>query len=374
MRVLYWSEHFWPLIGGVEVLAAHFLTTARQRGHDLVVVTSQSSARLPPEARYDDIPVHRFPFTQALLNRDLKAFASISRDIAGLMRAFDPDLVHMNLSGPSGFFHLRATLMEPRPTVVTVHAPVKGDFIAGGMLGQILRPADAIVAVSEALRRDIVELYPDTEPRTSVIYNGLIAPERPASPLPVDPPTLLCLGRVVPEKGFDLALQALALLRPTFPGVRLIVAGDGPERPALERLSETLDLQALVEFTGWIPPEGVPGLLDRTTVVVMPSRWREPFGLVALQAGQMARPIVASAVGGLPEIVIQGETGLLVDNESPAAVANAIASLLTEPERAARMGQAARRHVTARFGLERFFQSYEALFRQVGRTVPVQKG
>ena len=175
----------------------------------------------------------------------------------------------------------------------------------------------------------------------------------------------MCLGRVVRDKGFDLALAAFAELAPRFPKARLVVAGDGPARPELEAQAQALGVADAVEFPGWVAPERVSELMNSATLVVMPSRWDEPFGLVAVEAALMARPVVASRVGGLAEAVADGETGLLVDKEDPAALARAVAHLLEDPGKAERMGQAARRRARELFGFERQVDAYDGLYQRL---------
>ncbi|MBI3119664.1 MAG: glycosyltransferase family 4 protein, partial [Candidatus Hydrogenedentes bacterium] len=163
----------------------------------------------------------------------------------------------------------------------------------------------------------------------------------------------------------DVAVAAFAQVVKEFPEARLMLAGDGLVRPALEAQAAALGIAASVDFKGWVPPEQVPALIDRSSIVLMPSRYEEPFGLVAVQAGQMARPLVASRAGGIPEIVKDGETGLLVPPEDVSALAEAILGLLCDPEQAARLGRAARKHVEAAFELERVATAYETLYRHV---------
>src|SRR5262249_26205653 len=155
-----------------------------------------------------------------------------------------------------------------------------------------------------------------------------------------------------PEKGFDIALTAFASLVRRFPRAHLIIAGDGEERSKLEHQIRRLGLATRVELTGAIAPDEVPALLNTVTAVLIPSR-QEPFGLVALEAALMARPVVATRVGGLPEVVRHEQTGLLVKPEDPGALAAALAHLLDHPDTASRMGQAARRRAQEVFSLER---------------------
>jgi glycogen(starch) synthase len=105
--------------------------------------------------------------------------------------------------------------------------------------------------------------------------------------------------------------------------------------------------------------------MNSATLALVPSRWREAFGLVALQAMQMARPVVASDMGGLPEVVAHGETGLVVPKEDPAAVAQAVVQLLENRRLAEEMGAAGRRRAEKLFSFDRYVQEYESLYRKL---------
>jgi glycogen synthase len=121
--------------------------------------------------------------------------------------------------------------------------------------------------------------------------------------------TFLCLGRVVEDKGMDIAIEALAMLHAEGLKANLVILGDGPQKKRLEQLVQERALQDHVRFLGWLLPGDIPAAINAATVVLAPSRWKEPFGLVALQGAQMGRPVIASRTGGLAEIVVHEETG-----------------------------------------------------------------
>jgi glycogen(starch) synthase len=143
------------------------------------------------------------------------------------------------------------------------------------------------------------------------------------------------------------------------------MAGDGPARPSLERQAHDLGIASRVDFLGRVPD--VPATMNAATFVLMPSRWEETFGLVALEAALLGRPVVATRVGALPEVVRDGETGLIVEREDDAGLGAAMASLLADPDRTRRMGRAARERALATFGLERSLDAYEALYQRFAR-------
>jgi glycogen synthase len=368
VKILYWTQLFHPHIGGVEVLGVHYVRALRACGHEVAIVTSHGSLDLPDHDVIDGLPIDRFRFAEALERRDPRAILAAERRLGALKRAFAADVVHLQLTDASVFFHLRTAEAHPAPVVVaiSVSLPVARPA-AASVLGRALRGADWVTANSGAVLDQLRRIAPEVETRSSLIYNGLPMPSIAPAPLPFSPPTLLCLGRVVDDKGFDLAIRAFADIRRRVPAARLVVSGDGPARTALSREAAQLGLTDAVEFTGWVRPEDVPSLLNRATLVLVPSRWQEAFGLVALEAAQMARPVVATAVGGLPEVVLDGRTGAIVPPESPAAIAEAVCTLLGDPVRARTLGRAARARAARAFGFASYVRAHERLYARLTR-------
>ena len=364
MRVLFWSERFWPIIGGVSVSAAKLLPALRERGCEFVVVTSGDEFNLPDETQYKGIPVHRFPFWSAVALRDLSQLRAVRQRVTKLKRAFKPDLVHINFLGPSVLFHFSTAHAHPAPLLVTLDSGFPGAAAYDTLVGQTLRAADWVTSVSAARLAEARQLVLEIVPYSSVVYNGREVPPLLPAPLPFAAPRVLCLGRLVPDKGFDLAVAAFAPLVRRFPRARLVIAGDGPARPDLEQQAVALGLTEVIDFLGWVDPDAVPALMNSVTLVVMPSR-HEGFGGVALEAALMARPVVATRVGGLPEAVVHDATGLLIDPENSPALTEAIGHLLDQPDTATRLGHAARRRAQDVFGWERYVDAHDALYQRL---------
>jgi glycogen(starch) synthase len=365
MRVLFWSETFWPNMGGVEVMATTLLPALRERGHDFLVITTRDPDDLPDEARFAGIPVYRFPFRRALGDRDVRLLTQIRVQFAKRVQAFEPDLIHLHFVGPSALLLQQSASARDRPLLVALRRSYSYSE-QDALIRATLRAATWVVAVSAAVLDEARRQVPEITARSSVILNSRGMPALLPSPLPFEPPRLLCLGRLVRDKGFDVALRAFATVVERFPTSRLLIAGDGVEQPALEARAASLGIASAVEFVGWVNPEEVPGLLNAATAVLMPSR-TEGLPQVALQAAQMARPIVATAVGGLPEVVVDGETGILVEPEDSQALAVATARLLEQPETARRMGAAGRRRAQEMFDWERHVAAYDGLYRKLAQ-------
>jgi len=371
MRILFWSDLFWPYIGGPEVLGTKLLPALGARGYQFAVVTSHDHLELPDEDCYHGVPVYRFPFRAALANGDMKKLRKARQAIARLKRSFAPEVIHISPVGPSALFNLDTLDADPAPVLVTLHT-LHGELeharTAGHetLLQKTLHSAAWVTSVSAAVLNDACRRVPEITGRSSVVYNGLDQPNIVPAPLPFLAPRLLCLGRLIPAKGFDLALTAFSVLIRRFPSARLVIAGDGPMRSVLQEQAAHLGLSGVVEFIGWVELDQVPQLINTSTVVVMPSR-REGLPLIGIQAAQMARPVVAASAGGLSELIVHEKTGLIVEKENSAALVEAITFLLNHPERAQEMGQAGRRRVKETFGLQRCVDAYDALYRTVAK-------
>lgn len=364
MRILFWSQYFWPYIGGAETFAAHLLPALRRRGHELVIVTSQAYLDLPDEAEYRGIPVYRWPFLAALKSRDVQQIAVLRGRLTDLLRRFQPDVIHSNSLGPMDFF---LSGVHQIPLVITLQQRFPDQLLtAATLMGNMLRTASWLAGCSRAILTELQLAVPEIRGRSSVIYCGLQVPTIAPTPLPTDPPQLLCLGRLLDFKGFDVALQAFADLRARVPQVRLVIAGDGPARARLESQAAALGIADAVSFRGWVPPDEVPALMNSATVVVLSSRW-EGLPLVALEAALMRRPIVATRAGGLPEAVHHEETGLLIDPDDAVALSGALAHLLAHPNLMAQMGDAARRRALEVFSVDTCASAHETLYARLAQ-------
>lgn len=250
--------------------------------------------------------------------------------------------------------------------------------------------ADGVVAVSEAMKADVEALYGLEPARVRTIHNGIDAEQYRPRPDPellrrrgVDPdvPIVLFVGRITRQKGILHLVRALPQIRGDVQVVLLAGAPDTPEIAAeMEALVEAARAEATARIV-WIPEmlprEEVIAFYSHATLFVCPSIY-EPFGIINLEAMACETPVVASAVGGIPEIVVDGETGRLVplalaegglEPAEPARferdLAEALNALLAEPERLARMGRAARARVEARFTWRRIAERTLAFYRDL---------
>jgi glycosyltransferase involved in cell wall biosynthesis len=171
------------------------------------------------------------------------------------------------------------------------------------------------------------------------------------------------VGRVAPEKGHRDLLEALRLLADRHPCLRVVVVGNGPDVPALRREVSEKGLGARVVFAGF--REDVNNVIAALDVVAVPSVWPEPCSAVIQQGMALGKPVVATRMGGTPEMVADGENGLLVSASDPAALADALGRLADSPELRRDLGDAGRTRVEAHFTLSRMTDEVESLYRRM---------
>src|SRR5262245_55912600 len=262
MRILLWTEFFWPHIGGNEVLVMHLSEGLRRRGHDLVVVTGQSDETFAARDAYQGIDIRRFPFRQALERRNVEAIASIRRALLELVDSFQLHLIHLTWLGVCDVFYHQLRAARSLPAVITVGQHLhRNAALSDSLLGRTLGSAAWVATCSAGLRHTLLQRRPELAPRSSVIFHAMKVPPSPPMPMP-SAPDLLCVGRLIECKGFDTAIRAVAQLRAQRPELRLVIAGDGPERTALEELAKESGIEAQTQFLGWVHPSEIGSLIE----------------------------------------------------------------------------------------------------------------
>jgi glycosyltransferase involved in cell wall biosynthesis len=229
-----------------------------------------------------------------------------------------------------------------------------------------LARADHITATGLQLAGAALRYAPREKPVTVVPYGVDLSRFRPRDRAATERTEVLIgsVGRLSPEKGLDVLLKATARLIEAGSSLRVVLAGEGPERKPLIELAERLGVTDRVDFRGEVAHEQVPGILAELDVLVMPSR-AEGFGVAALEAQAMELPVVASRVDGLPDVVEDERTGLLVLPDDPEALAGAIARLAGDASLRAQLGRAGRAFVERRYRWEANVAQMERLYRRL---------
>lgn len=233
-----------------------------------------------------------------------------------------------------------------------------------------LASCDALVCCSEALGRELALVLPSAAGRVAVVHNGIDPRTTLEDVAPASLPPVLagrryvaCVATFEHKKGLDVLVRAFARLCAELPDVDLAIVGrEEREHAAIEALVDRLGLRARVHLLTDVPHPVALRIIQGARAFVLPSR-REPFGLVLLEAGVFGVPIVASAVGGIPEVVLDGETGRLVPPDDEVALADAMALTLREPDSSRRLAEAMRERVVKHFSWDAAFAKYRALAR-----------
>jgi glycosyltransferase involved in cell wall biosynthesis len=346
---------------GGEVQVFLLMEGLRKRGHRNLLIC-------PPESASAREAQHRgFEIRCARMRSDASLLGALR--IRAHLRACRPDLVHLHTGRADWLGGLAAwQLGLPAITTRRMDRRVGRSPRKRFLYRRVVRRA---VAISPAVRKRLIR--GGVAPETTRIIPSAVDPEalqpsagrsatRAREGLAEDTPCLLVLASLVARKGIDVLLDALARLDAHAAPPVLWIAGEGPERDALERRARGLGLAQRVRFLGRRSDAG--DLLAACDIFVLPSRL-EGLGVAALEAMAAARPVVASAVGGLGEAVEHERTGLLVPPEDPEALAAALARLLEDPALCKRLGDAGPARVREGYSAERMVEAYDALYAEV---------
>lgn len=347
-------------IAGSERQLLTLLPGLRVRGLDVRMLVLEGRATAAPfcdRLRETGIAVERIPIHGDI---DFGLTARIGR----ALRRLAPQVVHTHLLH-ADLYGLRAAAAAGVPAVVSSRHNT--DRFRRRMWVRLLnarsmRHAHRIIAISHAVADFLVRVERCDPTRVVTIPYGFVMPRLSGERTPVrnrlgylpSDRVVAVIARLTAQKGVDVLIDAFARVRQSHPPARLLIVGDGPDRARLEQLASDVRLDGTVQFAGWIDESF--RVLPGCDVVVVPSRW-EGFCLAAVEGMASGRPVVASNVDALREVIVDGETGLLVPPDDPAALARAIVSVLDDPDRAAALGAGGRARAERAFPVDRMIES-----------------
>ena len=387
MRILLVND-YGVLAGGAERVTADLRDGLRARGHGVRLLASTASPiPLANDAEY------RCYGTNAAPQRFLQVWNPFAvRALRGALAGFRPDIVHVRmfltqlspailplLARTPAILHAGnhqlvcpinskvlpdGTSCALRPGIACLRS---GCVSPAGVARTVLQQAAlrrrlgvfrAVVANSRALADTLSAGGVEVD---EVIGNGTtVVPPRPHL---AGRPLIACAGRLVPLKGADDLIAAMAIVRREVPGAHLLVAGDGPDRPRLERLVAGSPAKEAITMVGHRARPELDEFMSAAWVQVMPSRFREPFANAVAEAMMRGTAVVATATGGTPEL--EGKTGYLVPPGDPGALAERIIRLVQNRELAESMGAAARAVALRDLTLARMVDRFEAVYDRV---------
>jgi glycosyltransferase involved in cell wall biosynthesis len=366
-------------IGGVAAVVGYIARELSAQGHAVTILqggTSNTAERLPD---FDGLPVFgmylRAPFSERLVRSSLGSIARLRRTLLELGRFLEQrqiDVVAVQYPLPWTFYF---GLLRPGGSwrlVVTFHGNDAHDLAGWSWLdrrlvGVLVRRADVVTAVSATLLDKVRRVVQVPEERARVIPNGapldrIRAASGKGGILPDG--CALGVGHLIHRKGFDTLIRAVAVAVSRGRRIPLVIAGDGPERGRLEDLARKFGVADLVRFVGAQKPEEVLNLLGECGFFVLGSR-EEGLPLVVAEAMASGRAVVATAVDGVPEIVLDGETGLLVPVDDPDAMATAMIRVHEDSGLRDAFGAKGLRRAAAEYNWNVVSRRYASLFEDV---------
>jgi glycogen(starch) synthase len=389
------------LVGGLGRHVHALATTLARTGHDVTVVTRHAPGA-PRDEYAEGVRIVRAPddpptFTADQTNPLAWSMAfnhALTRAALAATRTGGFDVVHAH---DWLVTHAAITLRDHLevPLVATIHAteagrhqgylPEEHNRTIHSVERWLTAEAARVIVCSQYMRTEVRREFDLPGDRVDVVHNGVDVLRWHARPRAVaaararfaDPeaPLVTYAGRLVYEKGVQDAITAMPRLRLRHPGLRLVVAGDGPHRPALEQQVRDAGLRDAVTFAGFLGGHDLPAVMAASDCYLVPSIY-EPFGMVALEAAAVGTPAAVADTGGLAEIVESGVTGVKFAVRDPEALADAVSSLLLDREFARTLARRARRRVREEFNwpaiAAKTVQAYEAARRPATVDVPAR--
>ncbi len=347
MRIAIVASDYAPTVGGVQTAVRNIARQAARMGHCVTILSYQPRRDVPATETQDGIVVHRFPWgRRPLLTLPLRAVQTLW-GMAGALRTFKPDVVYVHFLSINALYVLLLHYVMGFRLVVSA----RGNDIQGiplrsrgqrWMLARLFARADAILFCSSYVQRDAAPYLRHAAPHAwvGVVGDGFDADEFEGGRAYAFPsPYLLGMGRLVHKKGFDLLIKAFAQIAPDFPPVHLLIAGDGEERPALEKLVDELQMRERVHLLGFADRKTSLALFLGCEFFVLSSRI-EPFGIVVVEAMAARRAVLATRSGGVVDLVRPGVNGALV-KATTEALADGLREWLAHPEEYRTLGERA---------------------------------
>lgn len=361
------NSEYPPVGGGAGNASANLARQIVQRGHDVTVLTSRFGS-LQKEEFEEGVRIIRVPALRRRLDRSGALEQTVFMLTAffwsiPIIRKIKPDVMLAFFGVPSGAVALGLKALFGIPYLVSLRGgDVPGfrpyDFalyhrLIGPLLHVVWHNAAAVVANSNGLH-GLAQTF-DRKVSIDVIPNGVNAASFTPTTRQWESAQLLIVGRVVYQKGIDLLLEALAGMDQL--DWHLSVAGDGPQRETLEEYARSLGIENRIKFLGWQSKSALVDCYRQANLFVYPSR-HEGMPNVVLEAMASGLPVIATEIAGNEELVIPGETGLLIPPENIEKLRAAIRELILNPERRKKMGAAARKRVEKQYTWASTAQQY----------------
>jgi len=365
-----------PARGGLARHVISLLSGLDQDGYQ-VAVACEPDGPIARAARERPIPVFDMPISpRSGTSQAARAAVKVARAISDLKvqivhtHSFRAGLIGALSLPLAGTGRLVATLHNYPPGADGMHTRRRRERWA---LGLLCHSACRLITVCDALRRDLLALRPELAAKTVVIPNGIdtqaAPPREPAETrsslgIAEGVPLVGMVARLAPQKGVADFMRAARVVADGLPSTQFVVVGDGPLRDEARSLCREMKLEDCVRFLGEM--ESARDLVAAFDLLVLPSI-SEGSPILAMEAMALGKPVVATAVGGVPEIVVDGQTGILVEPSDPEALGRAVLSLLYQAERAREMGEQGRRRAALHFDVRQMLERTKVVYADLLR-------
>ena len=381
MRILFVNEKC-GYFGGVEQSVADTAAGLRERGHQCFLAFDQVTGRQVPEyqAKFEQcVPIQPFeesvsrvkPDAIFIHKADVRALGSLPAGVRTVRMVHDHDLCcprrHKYYAWNGRICRHKADwrcyldlafLARGAGSQKVAFVSINDKMLEMRRNQQL----ELLLVGSTAMREELIQNGFPAE-RVEVLHYVVRMPQRSMAPIPQEN-RILYVGQLIRGKGVDLLLRALPFLGCDY---ELTIVGAGNAQPELERLHQKLRLGDKVRFAGWVNPQDLTEYYARSKVLVVPSRWPEPFGMIGLEAMHHGRPVVAFEVGGIPDWLDHGVTGFLAPEQDVLALANALEKLLRDPALCTKLGEAGQKRVHAEFSFENYLDRLEGFLSNNSR-------
>ncbi len=387
MRILLLHD-YGTLSGGAEVMVVNLRDALRKRGHQVLLFTSTAQPLPLPIAADETCFGTVSPLRRGLQACNPHAWFRLRQ----VLKSFQPDVVFVKMfltqlsplvlpllrEVPCALSVINYNLLCPLNTKTLpdgspCHLPAGINCRSSGCMPWLGVARDAVQRrltdldvfdyifansswVAERLREENV-------PVDGYVHLGV--PQQDQRPPLGNRPTIAYAGRLVPKKGVDVLLSAMAMVHRQIPQARLLILGDGPERTRLEHLADKHGISQVVDFTGHLDCLSMEKILASAWVQAVPSLWEEPFGLVCVESMMRGTAVVASRSGGLTEQLTDGETGYLVPPGDTNSLAEALGRILADREHAEFLGQNGRQAAITQFTKEQYIDRVLEIFEML---------
>lgn len=350
MKILQWSASPASDRGGRAAFVKDLADQLTELGHEIIwAITLEASSGHSVRSQDNSLILPSHERVSALQQKD---FALYSAELQKFLHSHRPDIIHCHKIGSIESLILSAAATALKiPILYTEHeAPTMGADEFFAKRNTILQRVSTVICPSEHSKSLMRKIFPSLAERFVSIPNGV--PEPGSSVTNLVPQSVYFSGRHSPEKGARWLLESWRLVLDSEPDAQLTIAGEGIETQDLLALAEQLGVASSIRWPGWLERGANLALMNSHQVVVVPSLWEEPFGLVAAEASAAGRPVIVSAVGALSNVVADGVTGIHVTPRDNNALASAILRLLHNPQEGEDMGQAGRERAFKIFSIQ----------------------